>query len=126
MARPCKRRRVCAEPGCCRFGPRETQSSQPEICMTMDEYEVIRLRDLEGLNQEACARQMGVARSTVQAIYASARAKLAACLVYGRELHISGGEYELCRETQNGPGRCCGCKGRKHPENRENTGGQQK
>ncbi len=92
--------------------------------MTMDEYEVIRLRDLEGLNQEACARQMGVARSTVQAIYASARAKLAACLVYGRELHISGGEYELCRETKNCPGRCCGCKGRKHAENRENTGGQ--
>ena len=35
--------------------------------MTIDEYEAIRLIDLEGL-QEECAKQMNVARTTVQRI----------------------------------------------------------
>ena len=45
--------------------------------MTVDEYESIRLIDLEGLTQEEAALQMEVGRSTVQSIYNSARRKLA-------------------------------------------------
>ena len=37
--------------------------------MTLDEYEAIRLLDLENLQQEQAAAQMGVARTTVQLIY---------------------------------------------------------
>ena len=41
--------------------------------MTVDEYEAIRLIDLLGFTQEECAKQMSVARTTVQGIYAEAR-----------------------------------------------------
>ncbi len=70
--------------------------------MTLDEYEAVRLIDLEGLTQEQCARRMGVARTTAQAIYNSARFKLAECLVNGQELRIGGGEYVLCDGSAEG------------------------
>ena len=105
MPRPCKRRRVCGHPSCGRFGPAEQARGQPEVLMGLDEFETIRLMDLEGLTQEQAAGRMGVARATVQAIYNSARQKLALCLVQGRELRIDGGEYQLCPGPEGG----CGC-----------------
>lgn len=117
MPRPCKRRRICAAPGVERFGPmgREARES---VTMSLDEYETIRLIDLEGLSQEECARQMDVARATVQAIYAAARQKLARCLVQGMELTIAGGEYVLCDGENRGCRRrgCCGGHCRKKEE----------
>lgn len=114
MPRPCKRRRICAMPGCGRFGPQEAgDAPRASIPMTVDEFESIRLIDLEGLTQEQCAARMDVARTTAQAIYGSARAKLAECLVYGKELHIGGGDYVLCeggaenRACGHGCGRRC-------------------
>lgn len=94
-------------PGCGRFGPMEdVDQVRQTVIMTVDEFESIRLIDLEGLTQEECAERMNVARTTAQAIYNSARAKLAECLVNGKELHIKGGEYVLCEgESKN-----CGCK----------------
>ena len=71
--------------------------------MTLDEYEAIRLMDLENLQQEQAAAQMGVARTPVQLIYNNARRKLADCLVNGKRLVISGGNYRLCE------GKTCGC-----------------
>lgn len=103
MPRPCKRRRICARPDCERFGPVGGKAQGEGITMTLDEFECIRLMDLEHLTQEQCASQMKVARTTVQAIYSSAREKLAQCLVQGRELLIAGGNYTLC-EARRG---CC-------------------
>ncbi len=97
MPRPCKHRRVCEMPRFNRFGPvREDGEAGFPIVMTVDEYEAIRLIDLLGLRQENCAERMNVARTTAQTIYDSARAKLAECLVNGRELYVSGGEIALC------------------------------
>lgn len=71
--------------------------------MAVDEFEAIRLVDLLNLTQEEAARQMGVARATVQSIYGSARKKLALSLVEGRELRIGGGEYQVCPGDQGCP-----------------------
>ena len=103
MPRPCKRRRVCALPGCRRFGDLEGNQHQEPIEMAVDEFEAIRLVDLLDLTQEEAARQMGVARATVQSIYGSARKKLALSLVEGRELRIGGGEYQVCPGDQGCP-----------------------
>lgn len=41
--------------------------------LSLDEYETLRLIDFLGQTQEECARQMEVARTTVQSMYDSAR-----------------------------------------------------
>lgn len=66
-------------------------ASGDAIDMTIDELEVLRLCDLEGLNQEAVAQHMGIARATVAAICSRAHRKVANALVNGRALSIEGG-----------------------------------
>ncbi len=61
--------------------------------LTLEEYETIRLIDHVGLTQSGAAKRMGVARTTVQAIYFSARGKIAALLVSGGTMKIEGGDY---------------------------------
>ncbi len=119
MPRPCKRRRVCAMPGWGNFGPKAySDPERQHIHMTVDEFESIRLIDLEGLTQEECAGRMNVARTTAQAIYNSARTKLAECLVNGRELTIGGGEYVLCEASMED----CGHHGGRHCRHGEGCG----
>ncbi len=107
MPRPFKKRRVCALPGCRRFGPWEGRAEN-FVAMTVDEFECIRLIDLNAMTQEECAERMGVARTTVQAIYAKARRKLADCLINGKELIVDGGDYVLCDRA--GENCCPGCR----------------
>jgi predicted DNA-binding protein (UPF0251 family) len=108
MARPMKRRKVCCLPESNRFGPLDSPAdTENHVNMTVDEYEAIRLIDLEGFTQEECAKQMNIARSTVQGIYIEARKKLAESLVNGKVLLIEGGEYRLCEGLGNGCGRGC-------------------
>ncbi|NLP48229.1 MAG: DUF134 domain-containing protein [Clostridiales bacterium] len=119
MARPVKWRRVCDLPGNDRFGPLGLDLNLGDaVNMTIDEYEAIRLIDLEGLNQEECAQRMNVARTTVQGIYIEARRKLADSLVNGKALLIGGGEYRLCDGDEIACGRGCprqeGTRGRAH------------
>ena len=101
MPRPPKCRRVCALPRTSRFLPDggEGEALLP-VVLLVDEYEAIRLIDLEGLSQEECAQQMEVARSTVSAIYDSARKKIAQSIVGGRRLTIEGGNYRLGSEEE--------------------------
>lgn len=113
MARPMKWRKVCNLPNRNRFGPLDLSSEEINIVnMTVDEYETIRLIDLERFTQEECAYQMNVARTTVQGIYNEARKKLAESLVNGKVLFIEGGEYRLCDGLGNGCGRGCHRHGR--------------
>lgn len=110
MPRPRKCRRVCCMPSSDSFGPlNATHNEHVPIYMTVDEYETIRLIDLEGYTQQECSHQMNIARTTVQSIYDTARKKLADALVNGKRLIISGGNYFLCEHFGDKP--CSrGCK----------------
>ncbi len=108
MPRPMKWRRVCSLPLSSMFGPLDSRADADNLVrMTVDEYEAIRLIDFEGFTQEECAKQMSVARTTVQRIYEVARKKLAAALVNGKVLLIEGGTYHLCDGLGSGCGRGC-------------------
>jgi len=107
MPRPRIGRKVCCMPEFNRFGPMSQSEEVKDVVeMTVDEYETIRLMDHEGMNQEECASAMGVARTTVQSIYVTARKKIAEALVFGLELHIKGGEIRLSEEAA----RSCSCR----------------
>ncbi|MBS4538789.1 DUF134 domain-containing protein [Clostridium sp. D2Q-11] len=108
MPRPRKRRRVCCLPESKRFGPVRGQESLDDyITMTVDEYETIRLIDLNDFTQKECSEQMNVARTTVQSIYNDARKKLADSLINGRIIVIEGGDYKLCEGGKKQCGRGC-------------------
>ena len=107
MARPPRCRRICGAPQVEVFCPNGCMGGEP-ILLTLDEYEVIRLVDLERQTHQQCARQMDISRSTVQEIYESARRKIAACLVHGKPLRITGGNYRICGgQEQQRCGRGC-------------------
>lgn len=102
MPRPRKCRKVCCLPDTNNFGPLDSPVQEKSIVyMTVDEYETVRLIDLEELSQEECASQMNVARTTVQGSYRDARKKIAESLVNGKVLRIEGGDYKLCEGEGN-------------------------
>ncbi|WZL72341.1 DUF134 domain-containing protein [Clostridiaceae bacterium 35-E11] len=119
MPRPKKRRRVCELPNYKMFGPLNGKLHEDDgIMMMVEEFEVIRLIDLEGLEQEQCAERMDVARSTIQRMYNEAKQKLADSLVNGKILKIEGGDYILC-DTHHHP--CSPCFKGRHRHGRKNT-----
>lgn len=98
MARPKRCRRICAEPAYDSFIP-EGISTGEKTGLTLDEYEAIRLIDLQKCTHEQCARQMDISRTTVTELYESARYKIADSIVNGKSLEISGGNYRFCDGT---------------------------
>ncbi len=94
MPKNTKCRKISGLPGQFGFAPSDSVADDA-VQITFDEFETIRLLDKEGLTQEQCAEKMGVARTTVTAMYESARKKIATVLVEGRSLIISGGNVKF-------------------------------
>ncbi|PIE58671.1 MAG: DNA-binding protein [Desulfobulbus propionicus] len=99
MPRPRKTRFVTAYPGIESFVPRDVAWAG-YVCLTVEEFETIRLSDYEGLDQETAASRMGVSRHTYGRLLSSARSAVAKALVTGKELRIGGGHFEY-----RGPGK---------------------
>lgn len=95
MPRPQRCRRICEEPPYRSFCPNGI-CADDIVTLCMDEFEAIRLVDLEGKTHEQCAKQMDISRTTVTEIYEHARYKLADCIVNGKQLTIGGGNYRFC------------------------------
>lgn len=128
MARPKGCRRVSCLPYSNYFKPRGVPLYLlEEIALTVDEFEAIRLADLEGLYQEQAAEKMKVSRPTFGRIIETARRKVAEALVKGKALRIEGGDVEMagtrrftCADCRHGwelpfgtgrPSECPSCKG---------------
>lgn len=122
MARPTKWRKIENVPAIADFVPSNRPCEEiPGNILKLEELEAIRLKDLEGLEQEQCADRMEVSRPTFQRILLSARAKIADSLVNGKAIHIEGGNF-----TQNiCPVRCqnCGKEWQESVENLESVNG---
>ena len=108
MPRPKCCRHIGVMPGKTCFQP-EGASPSPfeEVLLTLDEYEAIRLADLEGLYQEQAASRMNISRQTFGRIVEAARRKVADVLVNGKVLKIEGGSVSMKAEK---PARCPRCR----------------
>jgi predicted DNA-binding protein (UPF0251 family) len=78
-----------------------------EVALSVDEFEALRLADLEGLYQDEAATRMGVSRPTFARIVEASRRKVAEALVHGRALRIGGGPVALAGQRQF---RCDACR----------------
>jgi uncharacterized protein len=112
LARPKRLRRLTFSPPAYSFHPADKQRCllQNEIIvLTMDEFEALRLADLECYSQEEAAKNMAVSRATFGRIIESGRSKIARALVQGCRIEISGGAFVFGRGTHL---RCPRCKRR--------------
>ncbi len=115
MPRPKKWRRIGHMPSVLAFEPKDSGENQGQNTLKVEELEAIRLKDLLGLDQSECAREMEVSRPTFQRILLTGRGKVADSLVHGRAIQIDGGHYtqQIC------PIRCLDC-GKEWTESLEN------
>lgn len=121
MPRPPCCRRIEGEPIASVFKPAGIPTRQlPSTVLTIDEFEAVRLADLEGLYQAQAAERMHVSRATFGRIITSAHRKIAEALVQGRALFItdanvpagsSGGSRRSdCGHPWRGPHACPQCR----------------
>jgi predicted DNA-binding protein (UPF0251 family) len=99
MSRPFKCRQVCGQPRVVCFQPKGVSIADlEEVHLTVDEFEALRLADLESLYQEKAAAQMGVSRQTFGNIINSAHRKLADAIVNTKALKIEGGVVQFAAQ----------------------------
>jgi predicted DNA-binding protein (UPF0251 family) len=120
MARPRSPRTIVGRPVSTLFKP----GGVPAVAlvqMTLDEFEAVRLADLEALDQVQAARRMGISRQSFGRSLATARRKVAEALVLGHALRIETDAVgdaaarprcphcsHPCRATK-GPQACAAC-----------------
>lgn len=96
MGRPPLWRRVNFIPSITYFKPAGLPlTGLEEVCLSVEEAEAIRLKDLEGLEQEECAQRMNVSRTTFARVLSSARQKMADALLNGKAIRIEGGNFQM-------------------------------
>lgn len=66
-----------------------------EAILSIDEFEAVRLKDLEGLDQIECAEKMDISQPTFHRLVISARKKVADALTHGKIIKIEGGHYRF-------------------------------
>ena len=94
MSRPFKCRHIGCEPGINYFKPRGIPLCDlQEVVLTVDEFEAVRLADLEGLYQQSGRKKMKISRQTFGNIIRVAHGKIADAIINGKAIKIGGGVY---------------------------------
>ena len=95
MVRPRLCRRVNFNPNITYFKPRGVPLVElDEVILAVDEFEAIRLKDLEGLEQGECATKMNISQPTFHRLVVSARKKISDAIVNGKAIKIEGGNFK--------------------------------
>ncbi|MFA6424655.1 MAG: DUF134 domain-containing protein [Phycisphaerae bacterium] len=96
MPRPRLCRRVGCKPDVTYFKPAGIRMFElEEVTLCVDEFEAVRLKDLEGLEQEECAKKMNISQPTFHRLVVAARKKIADVIVNGKAIRIEGGNYKF-------------------------------
>ena len=94
MPRPCKRRFVSEVPEISFFKPAGVRMRDlEEVVLTVEEFEALKLKDVEDLDQVSCAERMNISQPTFHRILNSARKKVADAIIYGKAIRIEGGNF---------------------------------
>lgn len=102
MARPHCPRRISTLPGVVFFKPAGIPLRElEERVISLDEFEALRLADVEGMPQLDASRLMGISRQTFSRILAHARQTVATCLTMGMAVRIEGGVVHLDARTKS-------------------------
>ena len=84
---------ICFKPIC------KPLSKLKGVYLTLDEFEAIRLADLDGLKQVDAAKRLKISRPTFSRIVSSARNKIADGLVNIKAIRIEGGCCKVIRRN---------------------------
>ena len=96
MPRPRLCRRVYFNPSVTYFKPRGVRLRDlNESILTIDELESVRLKDLEGLEQETAAKKMNISQPTFHRLILSARRKISDALINGKAIKFEGGDFRI-------------------------------
>jgi len=105
MPRPTRFRRIWFNPEITYFKPAGVRILElEEIILNVDEFEAVRLKDLEGLEQEKAAEKMSISQPTFHRLLQSARKKIADAIVNGKAIKIEGGNFIMAQYYGRGRG----------------------
>lgn len=90
MPRPCRRRRVRGRPNSSYFKPAGVRKRDlDQSVLAIDEFEAVRLVDLNEESQENAGKKMDVSQATLSRILKSGRKKIADAIVNGKAIKIN-------------------------------------
>ena len=113
MPRPRRIRRIFFNPRITYFKPAGVVLKDlQESILTKEELEVIRLVDLENVEQNKAGKKMKISQPTLSRLLKSARRKVADALINAKAIKIQGGNFEMVQPRGMGMRRMAGAGGR--------------
>lgn len=89
MPRPRLFRRIQLNPNVTFYKPQGVPLRDLKVAeLTLEEWESLRLKNVEGLSQTQSAEKMNTSQSTFQRIYSSAQKKISTAIVNGMAIKI--------------------------------------
>lgn len=94
MPRPKRHRIIQRIPDIRYFKPQGVPlNSLTEVSITMGEFEALRLKHYEGLNQTNCSKKMHISQSTFSRILENVHKKLTSAFIEGKAIKFQGGKF---------------------------------